>query len=67
MNKEDFEPLVLSVAQAAALLGISTRSAYALCRQAGFPAFHLTENRIGVSRVGLEAWIAAKAEKGEMR
>lgn len=67
MRKQGLESLVLSVPQTAALLGISVRSAYTLCRQADFPAFHLTENRIGVSRVGLEAWVAAKTKEGEER
>lgn len=58
MRKQDIEPLVLTVPQAAALLGISTRSAYTLCKRADFPSLHLTENRIGVSRAGLEAWVA---------
>lgn len=58
MHKQDIEPLVLTVPQAAALLGISTRSAYTLCKRADFPTIRLTSNRIGVSRAGLEAWVA---------
>lgn len=62
-TKED-NPLIISVAQAAVLLGISTRSAYTLCRRKDFPSVRLTPNRIGVSRIGLADWIAAQVEKG---
>lgn len=49
--------LVLSVPEAAAMLGLSVRSTYTLCHRADFPAIRLTQNRIGVSRAGLERWI----------
>lgn len=64
MNSKEDNPLIISVAQAAVLLGISTRSAYALCRRKDFPAIRLTANRIGVSRIVLEHWIAAQVKKG---
>ena len=61
MNKQTNERLVLSVSEAADLLGLSVRSTYTLCKRADFPALRLTTNRIGVSRAGLEAWVAAQA------
>lgn len=66
MRKQDTDtmPLVLTVPQAAALLGISTRSAYTLCKRNDFPSIKLTPNRIGVSRAGLEAWVAAQTNNG---
>lgn len=64
MNEHDNKRMVLTVPEAAAALTLSVRSTYKLCRRADFPVIRLTKNRIGVSRVGLEAWIAAKAEKG---
>lgn len=64
MSTQDTMPLVLTVPQAATLLGISTRSTYTLCKRADFPVVRLTPNRIGVSRAGLEAWVAAQAGHG---
>lgn len=61
MNKKNTERLVLTVPEAAAALGLSVRSTYALCKRAGFPAIQLTPNRIGVSRAGLEQWVANQA------
>lgn len=63
MIKQDNAPIVLTVPQAAALLNISVRSAYTLCRRTDFPAVQLTPNRIGVSRVGLENWVAEQTQK----
>lgn len=57
MNEHDNKPLVLSVRQTAALLNLSFRSTYELCHRPDFPALRLTQNRIGVSRPGLENWI----------
>ena len=58
MTKQTTERLVLTVPEAADLLGLSVRSTYTLCRRADFPVVRLTANRIGVSRAGLEAWVA---------
>lgn len=60
MNKQNEERLVLTVPEAAATLGLSVRSTYTLCKRADFPTVHLTPNRIGVSRIGLEQWIASQ-------
>lgn len=57
MRKQDIMPLVLTVPQAAALLNLSVRSTYTLCKRADFPVVRLTSNRIGVSRAGLEKWV----------
>ena len=61
MNSQAQNRLVLTVPEAAALLGLSTRSTYTLCQRADFPAVRLTPNRIGVSRAGLEKWVADQA------
>lgn len=61
MSKNNSESLTLSVPQAAALLGVSVRTAYNLVRQKGFPAFRISENRIVVSRAGLEQWVAEQS------
>ena len=58
MSTNTNERLVLTVPEVADLLGLSVRSTYTLCRRADFPVVRLTANRIGVSRAGLEAWVA---------
>lgn len=65
MSTQTNERLVLTVPEAADLLGLSIRSTYTLCRRADFPAVRLTPNRIGVSRVGLEKWVADQVGTGE--
>lgn len=62
MSSRYTERMVLTVPEAAAVLGLSTRSTYTLCRRADFPAIRLTPNRIGVSRIGLEQWIKKQME-----
>ena len=59
MNKDiDLrQKLTLSVPEAAAMLGISTKVAYTLARRADFPSFKVSPNRVVVSRVGLETWV----------
>ena len=57
MNSQTPNRLVLTVPEAAALLGLSMRSTYTLCQRADFPVVRLTPNRIGVSRAGLEKWV----------
>lgn len=58
--KLDHERLVLTVPEAAAMLGLSVRSTYTLCKRADFPAIWLTPRRVGVSRPGLEQWVASR-------
>lgn len=68
MKKDiDFaQKLTLSVPEAAALLGISSKTAYTLARRADFPSFHVSANRVVVSRVGLETWVQQQLDaKGE--
>lgn len=62
MNTQENERMVLTVPEAAAMLSLSVRSTYTLCRRADFPTVHLTENRIGVSRRGLEDWVQAQLD-----
>ena len=66
MKNQNHERLVLTVPEAAEMLGLSVRSTYTLCKSAGFPTVHLTQNRIGVSRVGLEQWIARQVTAGSV-
>lgn len=55
-QKADQSP-VLSVAQTAETLGVSLSTAYTLARRADFPSFHVSPNRIVISRAGLEKWL----------
>ncbi|MDE7170273.1 MAG: helix-turn-helix domain-containing protein [Oscillospiraceae bacterium] len=66
MNEHDNSPLVLTVRQTAALLKLSIRSTYELCKRPDFPSLKLTPNRIGVSRNGLENWIAEQLESKQV-
>ena len=56
------DALCYSVAQAAALLGISKRSMYTIARQEGFPSIRISPNRVVIPRVGLESWLANKTQ-----
>ena len=51
------QPVTLSVAQTAETLGVSLSTAYTLARRTDFPSFHVSANRIVISRAGLEKWI----------
>lgn len=51
------QSMTLSVAQTAEMLGVSLSTAYTLARRANFPSFHVSANRIVISRAGLEKWI----------
>lgn len=51
------QSMTLSVAQTAEMLGVSLSTAYTLARRADFPSFHVSANRIVISRAGLEKWI----------
>ena len=57
------EKLVLSVAEAAKIVGISDRYMYSLVKTEGFPTIRIGK-RLLVSRPGLERWLEAKAQKG---
>lgn len=59
------QKLTLSVPEAAAMLGISAKTAYTLARRADFPAFSISPNRVVVSRAGLEAWVQKKLNEKE--
>lgn len=57
---ERLEPLAVSTAEAARLLGVSRPTIYQLIGREGFPAFKVgTRTLISVS--GLERWVAAQA------
>ena len=57
------EKLVLSVAEAAEIVGISDRYMYSLVKTEGFPTIQIGK-RLLVSRPGLERWLEAQAQKG---
>lgn len=65
MSLETSQQITLSVPQAAAVLGISTKVAYTLARRADFPAFQISPNRVVVSRAGLEAWVQKQVKNKE--
>ncbi len=53
---EKLEPLAVSAAEAARLLGVSRPTLYTLLNQEGFPSFHVG-TRVLVSVDGLREWI----------
>lgn len=55
------EKLALSVAEAAALLGVSRPKMYEVIRREDFTAAFKIGTRTLISRAGLEAWIEAQA------
>lgn len=57
------ERLTLSVAEAAAVVGISVRGMYNLVKTQGFPTIRI-RNRLLVSAPGLTRWLEEQAEKG---
>lgn len=57
------EKKVLSVAEAAAVIGISTRYMYDLVRTEGFPTIQIGR-RLLVSAKGLDRWLEEQAQKG---
>lgn len=63
VQKVESPKLVLSVPEAAKLLGISDNTMRQLARIEGFPAFHVGK-RILISIKGLEAWVEEQAAKG---
>lgn len=54
---------ILSVREAAEVLGISTRRMYDLVKTKGFPTIQIGR-RLLVSTKGLERWIEEQAQKG---
>lgn len=61
---DKLDPLAVSAAEAARLLGVSRPTIYQYIGQAGFPSFKLG-NRTLVSVEGLREWVKAQAKKGE--
>lgn len=55
--------MALSVAEVAALLGVSKPTVYNLMRTDGFPAFKVG-GRTLVSKAKLEEWISSRADGG---
>ena len=67
MKKETFKsyedlPLMLSVPEMAAVLGISRAGAYELARSEGFPALRIG-NRIVIPKDKLQEWVDKQTEK----
>ena len=67
MKKETFKsyenlPLMLSVSEMAAALGISRAGAYELARSEGFPALRIG-NRIVIPKDKLQEWVDKQIEK----
>lgn len=60
MNESIIEPLAVSAAEAARLLGISRPTIYRYIHQEGFPAFRLGSRTL-ISVEGLRRWVAAQA------
>jgi len=59
-GSDRLEPLVLSVPEAARLLGVSRNLAYELVREGRLPHVRLGR-RVLIPRVGLEQWLAKEA------
>ena len=60
------ERLALSVSEAAALLGVSRPTMYAVTRRADFDAVIRIGSRTLIHRGKLEAWLDAQAEHGRV-
>ena len=58
---EQMEPLAVSAAEAARLLGVSKPKVYDLIRSEGFPAFKLGSRTL-ISVDGLRTWIKERTE-----
>ena len=58
---DKLEPLEVSAAEAARLLGVSRPTVYTLLNQDGFPSFRVG-NRVLVSVSGLQAWVDRQAK-----
>ena len=57
------DKLTLSVAEAAEIVGISTRNMYNLVKTKGFPTIQIGK-RVRVSAPGLVCWLEEQAQKG---
>lgn len=57
---ERIEPLAVSTAEAARLLGVSRPTIYQLINRADFPAFKVGARTL-ISVAGLERWVEAQA------
>jgi excisionase family DNA binding protein len=64
MNEPTIEPLAVSAAEAARLLGVSRPKVYELLNREGFPAFKLG-GRTLISVEGLRRWVEQQAGGGE--
>ena len=60
MNEPTLEPLAVSAAEAARLLGISRPTVYQLMGRADFPSFKVG-NRTLISVDGVRRWVAGRA------
>lgn len=58
---DKLEPLAVSAAEAARLLGVSRPTVYTLLNQDGFPSFRVG-NRVLISVSGLQAWVDRQAK-----
>lgn len=58
---DGLQPLAVSPAECARLLGVSRPTVYTLINQDGFPSFKLGTRTL-ISVDGLRAWIAKKTE-----
>ena len=57
------DKLTLSVAEAAEIVGISTRNMYNLVKTKGFPTIQIGQ-RVRVSAPGLVRWLEEQVQKG---
>lgn len=62
MDVEKVEPLAVSAAEAARLLGVSRPTIYQYIGQTGFPSFKLG-NRTLISVDGLRKWVEEQARQ----
>lgn len=61
MQKIEVQKLTYSIAEAAAVLGISRSRMYDLARSEGFPSF-MVGKRTLISREGLGNWVEAQSK-----
>lgn len=71
MKRSDYKsfndlPLMLSVQELSAVLGVSRTSAYELTKEKGFPSVKV-RGRIVIPKEQFINWIATQAEKGAGR
>lgn len=57
------DKITFSVEEAAAAMGVSKPTMYALCRQPGFPAVRVGR-KILIPRASLDAWLREQIAKG---